>query len=354
MSISAIVINYHTPLLLPSLIEDLKKDSLVGQIMVVDNSQDFRGVPSAPWMDGVDFIVNDTNKGFGAAVNQGVRNADGDWLLVVNPDVRIEKGCLESLITAAGHYGSSLVGPRFYWDDDHLFRIPPATGACFWQDVAMISSQYYGLDADLFSFYWILRHDRFWDATEPFVEPFLSGACLLVEKKWIETSGGKLFDEGYFLYYEDSDLAVRAARDGILPLCVPGANAIHYYDQSPSPDQSKSTLMGESHHLFQSKYYTTIIPSIKGDILNNSGIVDLGEISCPPNFQCFQMHYAEKCFLEIGVNPYLVPFVQAEITKSKLQFPQDIWDRLASGQYYGRIRGKISGIRKVVQWKKLP
>jgi hypothetical protein len=66
------------------------------------------------------------------------------------------------------------------------------------------------------------------------------------------------------------------------------------------------------------------------------------------------MDYAEKCFLEIGVNPYLVPFVQAEISKSKFQFPRDIWDRLASGQYYGRIRGNISGIRKVVQWKKLP
>ena len=354
MSISAIVVNYHTPLLFPSLIEDLKKVSLVDEIIVVDNSQDFRGGRSASWMAGVDFIVNDTNKGFGAAINQGVQCAGGDWILVINPDVRIEKGCLESLIAAARHYGSSLVGPRFYWDDHHLFRIPPATGACFWQDVATISSQYYGLDADLFSFYWILRHDRFWESTEPFVEPFLSGACLLVEKKWIEASGGKLFDEGYFLYYEDSDLAIRAARDGIRPLCVPGADAIHYYDQSPSPDQSKATLMDASHHRFRNQYYTSSIPPLKGELLNNSGIVALGEISYPPNFLCAQMNYAEKCYMEIGVNPYFVPFAQAEITQSTFQFPRDIWDRMAPGQYYGRIRGKLSGVRKVVQWKKLP
>ncbi|MBI5591130.1 MAG: glycosyltransferase family 2 protein [Deltaproteobacteria bacterium] len=354
MSISVIVVNYHTPLLFPALIEELKQVSLVDEIIVVDNSQDFRGGRSASWMQGVDFIVNDINKGFGAAVNQGVRCAGGDWILVVNPDVRIEKGCLEALITAAKHYGSSLVGPRFYWDDRHLFRIPPATGACFWQDVATISSQYYGLDADLLSFYWILRHERFWEATEPFVEPFLSGACLLVEKKWIEASGGKLFDESYFLYYEDSDLAVRAARDGIRPLCVPGANAIHYYDQSPSPDQSKSTLMDSSHYRFREKYYTTTIPSLNGEFLDNSGIADLGEISCPPNFQCLQMGYAETCYLEIGVNPCLVPFTQAEIRESEFRFPRDIWDRMAPGQYFGRIRGRISGIRKVVQWKKLP
>ena len=177
---------------------------------------------------------------------------------------------------------------------------------------------------------------------------------MLVEKKWIEASGGKLFDEGYFLYYEDSDLVIRAARDGIRPLCVPGANAVHYYDQSPSPDQSKSTLMDSSHHLFREKYYTTTIPPLKGDILNNSDIADLGEITNPPNFLCLQMNYAEICYMEIGVNPYFVPFAQAEISKTKFQFPQDIWNRMAPGRYYGRIRGKISGIRKVVQWKKLP
>jgi len=354
MSISAIVVNYHTPLLFPSLIEDLKKDPLVDQIIVVDNSRDFRGGPSAPWMADVDFIVNDTNKGFGAAVNQGVQRAGGDWLLVVNPDVRIEKGCLESLTSAAGHYGSSLVGPRFYWDDHHLFRIPPATGACFWQDVATRSSQYYGLDADLFSFYWILRHERFWEATEPFVEPFLSGACLLIEKKWIAASGGKLFDEDYFLYYEDTDLAVRVARDGIRPLCVPGANAIHYYDQSPSPEQSKFTLMEASCRRFQSKYYTTAIPALKGELLNNPVIADLGDISYPPDFRCLRMSYSEKCYMEIGINPHFVPFAQAEISGSTFRFPLDIWNRMAPGLYYGRIRGKISGIRKVVQWKKSP
>jgi GT2 family glycosyltransferase len=354
MSISAIIVNYHTPSLFPSLIGDLRTVPLVDEIIVVDNSQDFRGGPSASWMTGVDFIFNDINKGFGAAVNQAVQRAGGDWILAVNPDVRIEKGCLESLITAARHYGSSLVGPRFYWDDHHRFRIPPATGACFWQDVATISSQYFGLDADLFSFYWILRHDRFWEAAEPFVEPFLSGACLLVEKKWIDTGGGKLFDEGYFLYYEDSDLAVRAARDGIRPLCVPGADAVHYYDQSPAPGPSKSILMDASHNRFQNKYYPAILPSLQGEYLSNSSIADLGEISYPPDFQCLQMNYTEKCYLEIGVNPCFVPFTQAEISESRFQFPQDIWNRMTPGRYYGRIRGKISGIQKVVQWKKLP
>lgn len=352
MGISAIVINYHTPLLLPSLIEDLKKDSLIDEIIVVDNSRDFREGRSQEWMAGVDFILNDTNKGFGAAVNQGVGCAGGDWILVVNPDVRIEKGCLESLLTAARHYGSSLAGPRFYWDDHHVFRIPPATGACFWQDVAAISSQFYELDADLLSFYWILRHDRFWEATEPFVEPFLSGACLLVEKKWIEAGNGKLFDEGYFLYYEDTDLAVRAARDGIRPLCVPDASAIHYYDQSPSPDQAKSELMGASHRRFQNQYYTTTIPHLQGEYLSNADIADLGELSYPPDFLCRRMDYAEKCYMEIGINPCFVPFAQARILTPEFQFPRDIWDRMAPGRYFGRIRGNISGIQKVVQWKK--
>ena len=353
MSVSAVIVNFHTAALLTPLIHDLEADTNISQIIVVDNSNDFPEILVRDAVKTVRILHNTKNVGFGAAVNQGIAHSESEWVLVANPDIRIEKNCVEYLITAAKHFHTSLAGPRFYLDDGHVFRIPPATGACFWQDVAMTSSQRCELDADMFSFYWILRHQRFWEATEPFVEPFLSGACLLVEKKWIEFNGGKLFDERFFLYYEDTDLCVRASRDGVRPLCVPGADVVHYYDQSPSPDQSKMSWMGSSHRLFCEKYYASCSFPAFEDCSKPSAVEDCGEISIPPNFYPIQTGYSEKQYVEIGVNPYLVPFAQAEISQSVFQFPSQVWHHLAPGQYFARIRGSISGTQKVIQWKKL-
>ena len=353
MSVSAVIVNFHTSSLLPPLIHDLEADENISQIIVVDNSNDFPETLARDSIKLACILHNAKNVGFGAAVNQGITHSDGEWVLVANPDIRIEKNCVGRLMAAAKYYHTSLTGPRFYLDDGHIFRIPPATGACFWQDVAMAASQHCELDASMFSFYWELRHHRFWEAVEPFVEPFLSGACLLVEKKWIESNAGKLFDERFFLYYEDTDLCVRALRDGVRPLCVPGADVIHYYDQSPSPDHSKISWMGASHRLFCEKYYA---PCSFPEFANSAfpfAIEDNGEISSPPDFYRIPTGYNEKQYIEIGVNLYFVPFTQAEMTQPVFRFPSQVWGHLAPGQYYIRIRGSISGTQKVIQWKKL-
>ena len=358
MSVTAIIVNFHTASLIPPLIQDLEDDANVTQIIVVDNSNDFPDHLMDPSVKGGMILHNAVNRGFGAAVNQGIGCSAGEWILVANPDIRIEKNCIRRMMDAATQYGTSLAGPRFYLDDDHVFRIPPASGACFWQDTAMMTSLRYRLDADLFSFYWILRHERFWEASEPFVEPFLSGACLLAEKKWIDAHDGKLFDERFFLYYEDTDLCIRALRDGVRPLCVPGADVVHYYDQSPSPDRSKLSFMEASHRLFREAYY----PSggyPENETMNGvpeciiPGMEDRGEITLPPKFHWHQPQYNEKQYVEIGVNPYFVPLAQAEVEAPVFEFPQQVWNHLAPGQYYARVRGKISGIQKVVKWKKL-
>jgi GT2 family glycosyltransferase len=351
MKVTAIIVNYYTSAILPPLLDNLFDDPLVVKAIVVDNSGEMNsdivaGYPRA------EVIQNPLNRGFGAAVNQAVAHSTGEWLLVMNPDVRLCNGCLTELVSAGEKYGCPLLGPRFYWDENFQFRLPPATGDCLWIDAANDAAEKFSLDGELFSFYWILRHQRFWEAKEAFFEPFLTGACMLLRSEWIESLDHKVFDERFFLYFEDTDLCARAIKNGIRPLCVPQAVAIHYWDQSPSPDNSKSSLMARAHEHFVNKYYGEIRFSHLKSIGCKSLVFDFGEAKRPPVFLSNTAVNDEPLYFELGVNPYFVPFAQTSLNTNHFEFPPEIWSKLGRGTYYGRIRGPVSGALGIWKWRK--
>ena len=352
MSVSVIIVNYYSSQLLSGQLVDLLQIARIRRLIVVDNSGELADPGLLPASHKLQVIVNERNVGFGTAVNQGIEQADGEWILVINPDVRLPMKDLERLIHAATHYGCPIVGPRFYWDDEKVFQLPPATGSCLWFNYANMAADRHWLDRELLSFQWIMRHERFWSATDPFFEPFLSGACLLVNRAWVRSHGGKLFDERFFLYFEDTDLCVRAIREGIRPLCVPQASAIHYYDQSPSPSESKSLFMSHAHSKFLQKYYEEVsFPKLPTQSLDGD-FVDRGEIVDPPVFSFEdEGSFGRPCF-EISVVPFFVPFAQALWKGDRFEFPMSIWNRLSPGLYFGRMRDSLSGVHKIWKWKK--
>lgn len=352
MSVTAVIVNYYTAAILPPLLDDLWGDPLVGKVIIVDNSKELNAEIVSKY-ENIHVLKNAENRGFGAAVNQAVAYAEGEWIFVINPDIRLCEGCLAALVCAGEKYGCALLGPRFYWDDHFQFRLPPATGDCLWLDAAQDAAEKFELDRELFSFYWILRHQRFWEAEVPFFEPFLTGACLLIGKEWIQSQGCNVFDERFFLYFEDTDLCARAMKDGIRPLCVPQAMVIHYWDQSPSPEKSKSDLMIRAHEDFVKKYYGGLLYALPGGNKDEPpGIFDLGELARPPEFFMDVDAKEESLFFEIGLNPWFVPFAQASLETNKFAFPSNIWSRLGQGIYYGRVRGTRSGTKTIWKWKK--
>lgn len=356
MSCAAVIINYKTGPLTVGLAEALLDEPIISRVIVVDNSGELESLRAKEnTTERVDVIINEANLGYGVAANQGIRSAAEDWVLVVNPDVRFFPGCLESLLEAATKYRAPIVGPRFYMDEEKSFRIPPATGSCLWWDVALDGATRHSIDSDLLSFYWNMRHDRFWSAKKPFFEPFLSGAALLISKKWIEQTGENVFDERFFLYFEDTDLCIRSSqhRDGF-PLCVPQSEAIHFYDQAPSPDVSKTSLMGDAKNTFFSKYYQDVqIPRMDGQPLT---VVwqDLGAVKKSPYFVTRNKFLIpEEVFFEIGLESRFIPYVQVVLHESSFSIPSKVWKRLQSRIYFGRFRGSISGVSEVYRWKKL-
>jgi len=351
MNVTAIIVNYFSLGFLPQLLDVLDAEGCIKEIIVADNSHE----------EGLERLVNRFNKvraltmpgnvGFGCAVNTAAQHCTTDWFLVINPDTLPEKGCIEKLIQGAEKADAAIAGPRFYWDDQQTFRLPPALGYSWWVHAGMESAGRNALDSTLFSFYWNLRFDRFWKQEVPFFEPFLVGACMLIKNDGRFFKKGKIFDESYFLYYEDTDLCVKVLNKKLNIVCVPDATVIHYWDQTPSSE--KPRRMQESHEIFRKKNVRFQYPAIDDSTWKPDDITDLGLLREPPVFRFNEQNDDRQNYIEIGLNPFFVPFSQADVKGETFKFPQAVWERMAPGTYYTRLREpEMNASLKLWKWKK--
>jgi len=352
MKVTAIIVNYFTASFLPSLLKILNNELHIGSIVIADNSNEPELVNVAAMYSKVKMVVFSENIGFAKAVNRAAENSDCDWFLVINPDTLPEEGFLEKLINGAEKTNAFIAGPRFFWDDEKTFRLPPALGYSWTTHAGMISAGHFELESKLRSFNWSLRHDRFWNQPEPFFEPFLQGACMLIKNDSSLLINGKIFDERYFLYYEDTDLCAEFLKAGKNIICVPDSKVVHYWDQSPSPNKSK--LMAESNDLYRVKHFGCKYPAIETSSVFNENFSDLGEVRIPPIFEFPGNVEYPVIFFEFGLNPFFVPFAQADFVPPVFRFPETIWQGLSKGTFYTRLRAPVlNKILKMWKWKKL-
>jgi len=132
MSVGAIIVNYHTGHLLPALLDAPADQSLVDQVVIVNNSPEESLEVVLNNQACVRAITPDRNLGFGAAVNLGAAALRQPWWLVINPDARPLPGCIAAFVAAAEGTDALVAGPRAYWDDKCQWRLPPATGDSWW------------------------------------------------------------------------------------------------------------------------------------------------------------------------------------------------------------------------------
>jgi GT2 family glycosyltransferase len=168
-------------------------------------------------------IANRENVGFGRAVNAAARQADGEFLLVLNPDTVVEPGAIAELVTflrhrpQAGVCGPKVTGPdgNFRYDCRRGFPTP------------MNAFGYFsGLDR-IFPYSHLLGgyHRRWLSPDLEVTTDCVSGSCLLLRRSAFQSVGG--FDEDYFLFGEDIDLCWRLRQAGHEIWYVPAACVIH-------------------------------------------------------------------------------------------------------------------------------
>ncbi|MDR3623060.1 MAG: glycosyltransferase [Paludisphaera borealis] len=171
-------------------------------IVVDDGSTDGTGVYLEGVADAapapVTVVRNASNRGFPAAVNQGLRAAKGDHLVLLNNDVVVTDGWLEQLVALAEAEVPGerigLVGPM------SNYASPPQ----------LVEDAPY---RDMDQMHAFARRRRDEHRGRWLTAPKLSGFCLLMKRAVYEAVGG--LDEGFGLgFFDDDDLAERARRAG--------------------------------------------------------------------------------------------------------------------------------------------
>ncbi len=177
-------------------------------------------------------IVNDANRGFSAAVNQGVRVARGALVLLLNPDAFLGADYVERLAEALTGAGE-------------MFGM--ATGKLLQAETNLVDSK--GIR--------MTRSGRHFDIEQglPDLEPGLptpdsrevfgvSGAAAMYRISFVRdvTAGGEFLDEDFFTFREDADVAWRGRLLGWRALYVPSAVAHHVRTVTPAKRRSLSAV----------------------------------------------------------------------------------------------------------------
>jgi N-acetylglucosaminyl-diphospho-decaprenol L-rhamnosyltransferase len=176
-------------------------------VLVVDNASrdDSAGVARAL---GVKVVENPANLGYSRAANLGAAATAAPWLLVANPDTRLEPGSLARMLaTGEADRRVGCVGPHLRGPDGSDYP----TGRRF---PSLLVGGLHALLAPLWPGNPATRryHLADLDRSRPVAVDWVSGACMLLRRAAFDEVGG--FDPGYFMYFEDMDLCLRLAKAG--------------------------------------------------------------------------------------------------------------------------------------------
>ncbi len=174
---------------------------------------------------------------------------------------------------------------------------------------------------------------------------------MMVRRLAIERAGG-LFDERFFMFYEDTDLCVRLRKKGYGLYIVPTAKAVHNYCHTAA----KIERMTETLRVFNQKHYPqNILPRLRTMVFRHTPIKDQDCKSwkTPPSFQVLERLRAKYLF-EWSPSPLFIPSIGYFGTGEVFDFSKQVWDFLGSGTYYSRITDPSGFLPKNTMhvWKK--
>ncbi len=204
-------------------------------LIVVDNDGNFEVTDKR-----ITVIKTKKNLGFAGGVNVGIKYAlskKADYVLLLNNDTIVKQNFLKALVEFSEHFENvGIVGPaiKFKRDDKFVYDIGGKLNKIFGRtthkEVSKLANK------------------------KPRQVDYISGCAMLIKKEVFEKIG--LFDEQFFLYYEDVDFCIRAKDKRFLTYVLPEVSVEHELSQSVGKvsslavyNQTKSAL------LFGRKYF---------------------------------------------------------------------------------------------------
>ncbi len=226
IELSIIILNYNTGGIFSKCVDSILRTTKnlckpCSELILLDNAStdDSFKVPKKERVIG---IQNGSNLGFARGYNRGIREAKGEYVLLLNPDTVVIKDAIQKLLDfAKACPDAGAVGPKLLNPDGttqpSAFRLPTLWGAVkeFWLGQKGIYSKYIpkrGPVESLVS-----------------VEALVMAAFLITPQAL-----GKVgfLNEKYFIYFEDLDYCRALKKAGLKVYYLPEAEVVHYHGVS--------------------------------------------------------------------------------------------------------------------------
>jgi len=241
--IAVITVTFNTPVIEDFLSSLIKQKNKSFHLFITNISSKNKEIES-PGISST--IILSENKGYAYGVNRGIEKAltaGYTRFLIINDDTFFKEDFIEKVIDTFDKHPSSLIGGKIYYAPDHEYHRSrykeSERGNVLWYaggsiDWAHIFTPQRGVDE--------VDKGQYDKSQEV---DFITGCLLGFDKNVVDKVG--LWDESYFLYFEDTDYCVRAKRSGIKLLYDP--SVVIWHKVSQSTGGSGSTL----HQKYQNK-----------------------------------------------------------------------------------------------------
>lgn len=200
VDVSIIVVNYNGEQFLRPCIESILASSTQYgyEILLIDNASADGSIEAlAPFLNQLTLIRNPQNVGFTVANNQGLANASGRFVLLLNTDTLVSPNTIDVLVEyGKAHPEAGAVSPRLR-NKDGSVQIPGNP----------------------------MRKGPYQKSTPSEVD-FISGAAFFTTLDMMKTIGG--LDEAFFFYNDDIDLCIRIKKTGTKIIQLPNGDVLHY------------------------------------------------------------------------------------------------------------------------------
>ena len=231
MTLSIIIVNYNVKHFLHQCLKSIETATkhIQTEIFVVDNNSVDNSVDMLnndfPY---INLIVNNENVGFAKANNQAIKRAQGEYILLLNPDTIIQENTLHETINffeehpEAGGLGVKMIDGNGNFLPESKRSLPNPSIAFY---------KIFGLSrlfpkSKKFGQY----HLNYMDENEICEIDVISGAFFMTRKVVINKIG--MLDESFFMYGEDIDLSYRIQKSGYKNFYFPKTSIIHYKGES--------------------------------------------------------------------------------------------------------------------------
>lgn len=250
--VSCVILNYNDVSTTIKLVESIKDYTLVNYIVIVDNrsTDDSWEQLQHYKSDKIHVIQSPRNGGYGSGNNYGLRYSseilNADYSIIANPDVQFDEECVEKFLQTL--------------HDDNSIAVVSARQSnspdCAWKNCSALQ---YILSTSLFFEVWLKirsypkSYFKGKDSVPVFAVP---GSLLMVDLRKMLQYG--MYDEDFFLYYEEFVLAQKFADAGLKTILRLDCSYVHNHHVSISKTYNRwsqqHAILLKSAELFLTKY----------------------------------------------------------------------------------------------------